>query len=116
MRLVLPIICAVLAGHGLTGIIVSGGPAVADSHLLAGADKDYGEYLSGECVTCHQLSGEYDGIPGIVGWDPHAFAEVMNEYRSKERENIAMRNIAGALSPEEIASLAIYFAEIQPAE
>jgi len=100
----------------LLGQILPDSQAIADSHALDGADKEYGEYLSGECVTCHQLSGEYDGIPGIVGWDPHSFVEIMNEYRTKERENETMQTIASALSPEELASLAIYFAEIQPEE
>ena len=33
--------------------------------LLAGADIGYGEYLSGECVTCHSQNGTNSGIPAI---------------------------------------------------
>ena len=34
-------------------------------------DKALGEYLSSECVTCHQITGRYEGIPPIVGWPEH---------------------------------------------
>jgi cytochrome c len=39
----------------------------ADIVLAMEGDPDYGEYLAGECVTCHQASGHADGIPSIVG-------------------------------------------------
>ena len=29
-------------------------------------DPEYGEYLSGECKTCHQADGSADGIPSIL--------------------------------------------------
>ena len=48
------------------------------------ADKALGEYLSSECVTCHQLSGRYEGIPPIVGWPEPIFIEVMQDYRAEE--------------------------------
>jgi cytochrome c553 len=75
-------------------------------------DPALGQYLSSECVTCHQLSGEYQGIPPIVGWPTQSFVEIMNEYRTKKRSNPIMRTIAGRLSPEEIAALAAYFGSL----
>ena len=39
----------------------------------AAGDRALGEYLSSECVTCHQLSGRYQGIPPIVGWPEPSF-------------------------------------------
>ena len=70
----------------------------------AGANDQvaYGQYLSGECVTCHQVSGEDKGIPSIVGWEPEAFIAVMNSYKNKERDNKVMITIAGALSDDEM--------------
>ena len=85
-------------------------------HASADDQVAYGEYLSGECVTCHQTSGEDKGIPSIVGWDPEAFVAVMNSDRSKERENKVMITIASALAHDEIAALAAYFKSIGPAE
>ncbi len=80
----------------------------------AADDVELGEYLSGQCTTCHQLSGRANGIPSIVGWDAISFVAVMNSYRKKERENKVMQNIAGSLSADDIAALAAYFATIKP--
>lgn len=73
-----------------------------------------GEYLSAECVTCHQLSGEHNGIPSIVGWDAWAFKTVMNEYRDKTRAHPVMRMIASSLSDQDVEALAHYFGSIEP--
>ena len=82
--------------------------AVAGLARAAG-DKALGEYLSSECVTCHQITGQYQGIPPIVGWPETIFIEVMNEYRAKKRTNPIMQTIAGRLSADEVAALATYF-------
>ncbi len=78
------------------------------------ADKAFGEYLSSECVTCHQLSGRYEGIPPIVGWPEPIFVEVMDDYRQKKRANTIMQTVADRLSPEEVAALAAYFGSLSP--
>jgi cytochrome c553 len=75
-------------------------------------DKALGEYLSSECVTCHQLTGQYQGIPPIVGWPAPLFIEVMGEYRTRKRANPIMQTIAGRLSAEDIAALAAYFGSL----
>lgn len=79
-----------------------------------GGDRELGEYLSSECVTCHQLSGKYDGIPPIIGWPPDSFITVLTDYREKRRENAVMRSIAVKFSDEEIAALAAYFGSLKP--
>ena len=58
------------------------------------ADKAFGEYLSSECVTCHQISGRYEGIPPIVGWPEPIFIEIMDDYRQKKRANPIMQTMA----------------------
>jgi cytochrome c553 len=78
-------------------------------------DRGLGEYLSSECVTCHQLSGKYEGIPPIIGWPEAIFIQAMNEYRSKQRSNPVMQTIAGRLNNEEIAALAAYFGSLKSA-
>jgi cytochrome c553 len=83
--------------------------------LHASGDRALGQYLSSECVTCHQLSGKYDGIPPIIGWPETFFVQIMNEYRNKDRENPVMQTIANRLSPEEIAALAAYFGSLKAA-
>ena len=99
----------------------SPGPALAVAFLLALAapaaaqpkgDRAFGEYLAAECVTCHQLTGRFEGIPPIVGWPEETFVEIMNEYRHKKRPNPVMQTIAGRLSDEEVLALAAYFGSL----
>jgi cytochrome c553 len=92
----------------LLGLIAFAGEATA------AGDRALGEYLSSECVTCHQLSGQYQGIPPIIGWPEQSFVEIMDEYRSKRRSNPVMQTIAGKFSAEEIAALAAYFGSVKP--
>lgn len=92
-----------------TAEAVSHDPAVNPEILKIQGDPAFGEYLAGECVTCHQPSGTDRGIPSIVGWPKDAFVTAMHAYRSKTREHPVMRMIAAPLSDEEIASLAAYF-------
>jgi cytochrome c len=80
----------------------------------AAGDRALGEYLSSECVTCHQISGRYQGIPPIVGWPEPSFIEIMNEYRDKRRSNPVMQTIAGKFSSDEVAALAAYFGSVKP--
>ena len=87
--------------------------AIANHPTLATGDRALGEYLSSECVTCHQLSGKHEGIPPIVGWPEQSFIEIMDEYRTKRRSNPVMQTIAGRFSNEEIAALAAYFGSVK---
>lgn len=81
--------------------------------LALQGDPDYGEYLSGECVTCHKLDGDEEGIPNIIGWLPEDFVVALHAYREKHRDNEAMRMVASRLSDEEIAGLAAYFGGLE---
>jgi cytochrome c553 len=92
-------------------VALTGG--LAPTYAPAG-DRALGEYLSSECVTCHQLSGHFDGIPPIIGWPPSTFVEIMDEYRNKTRENQVMQTIAARLSSDDVAALAAYFGSLKP--
>ena len=91
------------------------GTASAEN-LLVGADIGYGEYLSGECVTCHSQTGIDKGIPSINGLDAEVFASVMHAYKTGDMEHPVMQMVAGRLDGEQIASLAVYFATLPSAE
>ena len=80
----------------------------SDEKILALGDKEYGQHLSGECVTCHKANSN-KGIPSINGYDKDVFVTVMLAYKNKEMENPVMQMIAGRLDNEQIASLALYF-------
>jgi cytochrome c553 len=77
-----------------------------------GADIAFGQYLSGECVTCHRADGQDKGIPAIVGWPADQFVAVIKSYKDKDRPNPVMQNIAAKLSEDEIAALAAYYASL----
>ncbi len=91
----------------ISGALAVVSPARAEDIAL-------GEYLSGQCTTCHQLSGANKGIPSIVGWDQESFISALKAYKKKERENKVMQNITNALSNQDVAALAAYFATIKP--
>ena len=81
--------------------------------LAIQGDPEYGEYLSGECVTCHQSSGEDKGIPSITGWPDEDFVIAMHAYKTSLRPHPVMQMIAGRLSDDEIAALAAYFKDLE---
>ena len=78
----------------------------------AGGDRELGEYLSTECVTCHQLSGRNDGIPSIVGWPESSFVQALSDFREHRRDNAVMRSIAVKFTDDEMAALASYFGSL----
>ena len=79
-------------------------------NLLDGADLGYGEYLSGECVTCHSKDGVDKGIPVINGLDAEVCASIMHAYKTGDMDHPVMMMVASRLDAEQIASLAVYFA------
>ncbi len=85
-------------------------PDVHPSILAINGDPEYGEYLSGECITCHRIDGEDDGIPSIIGWQPDDLVTALHAYKTGHRLHEVMGLIAKRLSDEEIAGLAAYFA------
>ncbi len=81
--------------------------------LALKGDPDYGEYLSSECLTCHQSDGSAEGIPSITLWPEEDFVIAMHAYKRKLRPHPVMQMMAGRLSDEEIAALAAYFKDLQ---
>ncbi|QKV20504.1 c-type cytochrome [Oricola thermophila] len=86
----------------------------ADIVLAMEGDPDYGEYLAGECVTCHQETGHADGIPSIVGLPREYFVKALFEYKTNVRRNEVMKLRVSKLANEEIAALAAYFSGLEP--
>ena len=86
---------------------------VAPEILAIVGDPAYGEYLSGDCTSCHQTSGEASGIPSITNWPTEDFVVAMHAYKDGVRTHPVMQMMAGRLSNEEIAALAAYLADIE---
>jgi cytochrome c553 len=104
-----------LAAGMLSVAIMGAAPPQAAASGPQARDREFGEYLSRECVTCHQITGRVVGhVPMIIAWPEEQFIAVMNSYRSKHRENQVMQAIAGKLSDTEIEALAAYFGALPP--
>lgn len=86
---------------------------VAPEILAIVGDPAYGEYLSGECTSCHQASGAGDGIPSITNWPTDIFVTAMHAYKVGVRQHPVMQMMAGRLSDDEIAALAAYFEDVE---
>lgn len=99
-------IVACLAWSGVASVQAE---APGDVLALQG-DAEYGEYLSGTCLTCHRADGVSEGIPRITGWNEKKFVRAMHAYQKGARKHDVMQLIAGRLNNEEIAALAAYFA------
>lgn len=84
-------------------------------NIASASDRELGQYLSAECVACHQASGtSADGVPSVTGWPEAQFVAVMNAYKNKQRDNPVMQAIAGRLAADDIAALAAYFGGLSP--
>ena len=101
--------------RGFFGLFISGLERQNPEALLeVEGDPEYGEYLAGECVTCHQPTGHVEGIPSIVGLPRDYFIRSLFEYKNNIRSNEVMKLRVGNLSNEEIAALAAYFGSLEP--
>lgn len=109
--LAVAMVVTVLAHVGFAPIAMRAEANVAAA--APGGDVALGEYLAGECVTCHRVDGKDQGIPSIVGWEQGHFVAVMHSYRDKVRDNPVMQTIAGRYGDAEVAALAAYFATLQ---
>ncbi len=102
-------------GFALASLVSATLLAFSTASATVTGDRELGQYLSSECVTCHLLSGKVvGGVPAIVGVDAASFVAVMNSYKKKERDNQVMQVIAAKFTEEEIAALAAYFASVKP--
>lgn len=79
--------------------------------LAIDADPAYGEYLAGECATCHRREGADANIPPIAGLPREHFTRALVEYKTGLRTNEVMKLMTDRLGDAEIAALAAHFAD-----
>ena len=98
-----------MAAHA--GDAAATAPEIAlDPAVLAlQGDVEYGEYLAGDCQTCHAAQELGDDIPRINGMETEAIVVALHAYRRKSRPSPVMQTMAAGLGDEEIAALAAYF-------
>ena len=104
MSRVLPLLTIVATAMWLTTGVATAARA---------ADIELGRSLASECLTCHRAATADGAIPNIFGVaEPH-LVEAIKAYRAKQLPNALMQNIAGRLTDDEIAALALYFSTTQ---
>jgi cytochrome c553 len=114
---------AVAAGVLIVGLgVVSLVPATAQSSAHQ-SDVNRGAVIAAQgtrsgapaCAQCHAFNGSSDGsgaFPRIAGQSAHYLVQQIRAFRSNVRANAIMSPIAKALSPEEIADVAAYYAGV----
>jgi len=91
----------------------SGAAAEEVTPRTSKGDRALGEYLSSECVTCHQVTGKSTGgIPSIIAWPEDQFVAVLESFKRRERDNQVMQTLTSRLSNEEMEALAAYFGSL----
>jgi len=89
--------------------------AQAQAQDLQG-DAARGAKLNATCIGCHGISGyqasfpEVYRVPAISGQNAKYIAAALVAYKKGERKHPTMRATAGALSEQDIADLAAYYA------
>jgi cytochrome c len=91
-----------------TGLMVALSAAAITPSVAAG-DIELGRYLASECMTCHRSATATSTIPNLFGLPQSHLTIVIKAYRDKMLPNPLMQNIAGRLSDDEIAALAVFF-------
>lgn len=92
----------------ITALLLATGLGLAPP-ATATALKAYGEYLSGECMSCHRAGGAASPVPSLSALGAGRIADALREYKSGKRTNPVMVSVAKALSEDQISALAAYF-------
>jgi len=95
----------------IAAAVLATGQVMADGDATAGAEK------AATCAGCHGANGEgVDPNPAIGGMDPELFKSGMQAYKSGEKDDPMMAMFVQALSDEDIADLAAYYASLPGAD
>jgi cytochrome c553 len=90
--------------------LVAASPALAQS-----GDVRAGRQKALQCQTCHGLDGlgKLPEAPHLAAQPAVYLVKALKDYRSGARKNEMMSVVAPALSDQDIADLAAYFAAIE---
>ena len=85
------------------------------SPALAAGDVAAGRQKALQCQTCHGLDGlsKLPEAPHLAGQPEAYLVKSLNDYRDGTRKNEMMSVVAPALSDQDVADLAAYFAAIE---
>jgi cytochrome c553 len=88
---------------------------LAASTAAAAGDAAAGRRKALQCQTCHGLDGlsKLPEAPHLAGQPEQYLVKSLDEYRSGARKNDMMSLVAPALSDQDVADLAAYYASIE---
>jgi cytochrome c553 len=69
-----------------------------------------GTELAAPCASCHRADGRNSGIPALSGMDENRILQRMADFRRQTHGDQIMHVVANALTPQETAAIAHYFA------
>jgi cytochrome c553 len=92
------------------GVLVSGLLSVSTVH--AAGDAKAGQEKAATCIACHGVDGNSadSANPKIAGQHPAYLVRHLKLFKSGERENAIMAAFATALSEQDMADIAAYYA------
>ncbi|APE30116.1 cytochrome c4 [Halomonas aestuarii] len=100
------------------GLLLGLGLAAGQVQALEG-DAERGQQAAGACVACHQADGMGMNNPGGQSWPrlaglPAAYiAKQLHDIKEGRRESATMMPFANMLDDQQIADVAVYYAEME---
>lgn len=80
----------------------------------AAGDPAAGKAKATPCGMCHGASGQGTQVgPKLAGADPAHSIQALKDYKSGKRDNAMMKSQAAALSDNDMANLAAYYASLK---
>lgn len=87
---------------------------VAIGAAQAAGDVAAGKAKSVACAACHGANGQ--GVPpnpALAGKSEVQLVQAMQDYKSGKRSNAVMKGMMAALTDQDMANLAAYFASLK---
>ncbi|HUB46523.1 MAG TPA: c-type cytochrome [Acetobacteraceae bacterium] len=92
----------------VAGSVGFSGAAWGAGDVAAGKEK------SAACAMCHGPDGQGTQMaPKLAGADPAKFVQALEDYKSGKRDNAMMKAQVAALSTDDEANLAAYYASLK---
>lgn len=96
------------------------GLCVLSASLIQAADIEAGKVKSAMCIGCHGMNGisMVPSYPNLAGQKADYLVSALKAYKSQERKGgqaAMMYGMVAALTDEDVANLAAYFASLNPA-
>jgi cytochrome c553 len=89
---------------------------VVSTPAQAGGDAEAGKAKAQACFACHGVNGNSSTptFPSLAGQHASYLAKQLADFKSGKRQNALMAGQVAALSPQDMADLAAFFAKQKP--